>query len=355
MPYYYPNLTTLQYWSMGVMGAIILFVSILLHELSHSLLSIRYGIHVNQILLFIFGGISDIKDETKEFKKEFKIAIVGPLTSYALSGLFWIFFIIVSYINDTQQNIGNYLNSIEGILLYSSMVNLLIGSFNLIPAFPLDGGRMLRAGLTKWKKDFDLATNIASKIGIAISFGIIGLGFVAIVRGSFLGGFWLIIIGWFLNSGAQTYLDQNELSTRVKGIKLKEIMNRNFVAVKPDLKLSDLIKDYFNVYWKSAFPVIKDDNELVGMITTDAISKIDRIEIENKKVSDMMIPVSELIVMSPDKEVNDALNQLFRKGMSRIFIVDRQSQLIGLVSKSDILNLAQERKEYLQSSKNWNY
>ncbi len=355
MPYYYPNLTTLQYWSMGVIGAIILFVSILLHELSHSLLSIRYGIHVNQILLFIFGGISDIKDETKEFKKEFKIAIVGPLTSYALSGLFWIFFIIVSYINDTQQNIGNYLNSIEGILLYSSMVNLLIGSFNLIPAFPLDGGRMLRAGLTKWKKDFDLATNIASKIGIAISFGIIGLGFVAIVRGSFLGGFWLIIIGWFLNSGAQTYLDQNELSTRVKGIKLKEIMNRNFVAVKPDLKLSDLIKDYFNVYWKSAFPVIKDDNELVGMITTDAISKIDRIEIENKKVSDMMIPVSELIVMSPDKEVNDALNQLFRKGMSRIFIVDRQSQLIGLVSKSDILNLAQERKEYLQSSKNWNY
>ena len=355
MPYYYPNLTTLQYWSMGVIGAIILFVSILLHELSHSLLSIRYGIHVNQIILFIFGGISDIKDETKEFKKEFKIAIVGPLTSYALSGLFWIFFILVSYLNDTQQNMGNYLDSIEGILLYSSMVNLIIGSFNLIPAFPLDGGRMLRAGLTKWKKDFDLATSIASKIGIVISFGIIGLGFVAIVRGSFLGGFWLIIIGWFLNSGAQTYLEQNELSTRVKGIKLKEIMNRNFIAVKPDLKLSDLIKDYFNVYWKSAFPVMNDDNQLVGMITTDTISKKDRIEIENKKVSDMMIPVSELIVMNPDKEVNDALKQLFRKGMSRIFIVNEQSQLIGLVSKSDILNLAQERKEFLQSSKKWNY
>jgi Zn-dependent protease len=340
---------------MGVIGAIILFVSILLHELSHSLLSIRYGIHVNQILLFIFGGISDIKDETKEFKKEFKIAIVGPLTSYALSGLSWIFFILVSYLNDTEQNIGNYLGSIEGILLYSSMVNLIIGSFNLIPAFPLDGGRMLRAGLTKWKKDFDLATSIASKIGIAISFGIIGLGFVVIVRGSFLGGFWLIIIGWFLNSGAQTYLNQNELSTRVKGIRLKEIMNRNFVAVNPDLNLPELIKDYFNVYWKSAFPVINDDNELVGMITTDAISKKDRIEIEDKKVVDVMIPVSELIVMSPDKEVNDALNQLFRKGMSRIFIINKQSQLIGLVSKTDILNLAQERKEFLQTSKKWNY
>lgn len=355
MPHYYPNLSTLQYWSMGVIGAIILFVSILLHELSHSLLSIRYGIHVNQILLFIFGGISDIKDETKEFKKEFKIAIVGPLTSYALSGLSWIFFILVSYLNDTGQNIGNYLGSIEGILLYSSMVNLIIGSFNLIPAFPLDGGRMLRAGLTKWKKDFDLATSIASKIGIAISFAIIGLGFVVIVRGSFLGGFWLIIIGWFLNNGAQTYLDQNELSTRVKGIRLKEIMNRNFVAVNPDLNLPELIKNYFNVYWKSAFPVINDDNELVGMITTDAISKKDRIEIEDKKVVDVMIPVSELIVMSPDKEVNDALNQLFRKGMSRIFIVNKQSQLIGLVSKTDILNLAQERKEFLQTSKKWNY
>ncbi|MGZ8889945.1 MAG: site-2 protease family protein [Nitrososphaeraceae archaeon] len=355
MPHYYPNLTTLQYWTMGIIGAIILFVSILLHELSHSLLSIRYGIHVNQILLFIFGGISDIKEETKEFKKEFKIAVVGPLTSYALSGLFWMFFILVSYLNDTQQNIGNYLSSIEGILLYSSMINLIIGSFNLIPAFPLDGGRMLRAGLTKWKNDFDLATSIASKIGIAISFVIIGLGFVVIVRGSFLGGFWLIIIGWFLNVGAQTYLDQNELSTRLKGIKLKEIMNRNFVAVKPDLKLSELIKDYFNIYWKSAFPVINDDNQLVGMITTDAVSKKGRIEIADKKVADMMIPKSELIVMSPDKEVNDALKQLFRKRMSRIFIVDNQSQLIGLVSKSDILNLAQERKEFLQNSKKWNY
>ena len=354
MPHYYPNLTTSQYWMMGIIGAMILFVSILLHELSHSLLSIRYGIHVNQIILFIFGGISDIKDETKEFKKEFKIAVVGPITSYALSGIFWILFILVSFLNDNQQNIGNSLSSVEGILLYSSMVNLIIGSFNLIPAFPLDGGRMLRAGLTKWKNDFDLATGIASKIGIAISFGIIGLGFIAILKGSFLSGFWLIIIGWFINSGAQTYLDQNELSTRVKGIKLREIMNINFIAVNPDLKMSELIRDYFNVYWKSAFPVINGDKRLVGMITTDVISKKNRIENEDKKVSEMMIPVSELIVMSPDKEVNDALKQLFRKRMSRVFIEDKQSHLVGLVSKSDILHLAQERKEFLQSSKKWN-
>lgn len=354
MPHYYPNLTTSQYWMMGIIGAMILFVSILLHELSHSLLSIRYGIHVNQIILFIFGGISEMKDETKEFKKEFKIAVVGPITSYALSGIFWILFILVSFLNDNQQNIGNSLSSVEGILLYSSMVNLIIGSFNLIPAFPLDGGRMLRAGLTKWKNDFDLATGIASKIGIAISFGIIGLGFIAILKGSFLSGFWLIIIGWFINSGAQTYLDQNELSTRVKGIKLREIMNINFIAVNPDLKMSELIRDYFNVYWKSAFPVINGDKRLVGMITTDAISKKNRIENEDKKVSEMMIPVSELIVMSPDKEVNDALKQLFRKRMSRVFIEDKESQLVGLVSKSDILHLAQERKEFLQSSKKWN-
>ena len=355
MPHYYPTLTTSQYWIMGVIGAIILFVSILLHELSHSLLSIRYGIHVNQIILFIFGGISEMKDETNEFKKEFKIAVVGPLTSYALSGLFWFFFILVSFLNDNQQSIGNSLSSVEGILLYSSMVNLIIGSFNLIPAFPLDGGRMLRAGITKWKNDFDSATGIASKIGIAISFGIIGLGFIAIVKGSFLSGFWLIIIGWFINSGAQTYLEQNELSTRVKGIKLREIMNINFISVNPDLKLSELIRDYFNVYWKSAYPVINDDKQLVGMITTDAITKKNRMENEDKKVSEMMIPVSELIVMNPDKEVNDALKQLFRKRMSRVFIEDKQSQLVGLVSKSDILHLAQERKEFLQSSKKWNF
>jgi Zn-dependent protease len=356
MPSYYPTLNESQYWMMGAIGAIILFISILLHELSHSLLSIRYGIGVHQIILFIFGGISDIKDETKDFKKEFKIAVVGPLTSYALSGLFWILFITISYINDNNfQNIGEYLTIIEGILLYSSIINLIIGSFNLIPAFPLDGGRMLRAGLTKWKKDFDQATSIASKIGIAISFGIMGLGFITILRGSFLGGFWLIIIGWFLNSGAQAYLEQNELSNRLKGIKLNAIMNQNFIAVKPDLKLSDLIANYFNVYWKSAFPVINEDNHLVGMITTDAVFKKGKMEIENKKVEDLMIPVSEIIVMGAEREVNDALKQLFRKNMSRIFIVNNQSQLLGLVSKTDILNLAQERGEFLRTTKKWNY
>ncbi|MGE5635252.1 MAG: site-2 protease family protein [Deltaproteobacteria bacterium] len=355
MPAYYPSLNDSQYWIMGIVGAVILFVSILLHELSHSLLSIRYGIRVHQIILFIFGGISEIKDETKDFKKEFKISVVGPLTSYALSGLFWILFITISYINDSAQNIGGYLTVIEGILLYSSVINLIIGSFNLIPAFPLDGGRMLRAGLTKWKKDFDQATSIASKIGIAISFGIMGLGFVTIFRGSFLGGFWLIIIGWFLNTGAQAYLEQNELSHRLKGIKLKEIMNHNFIAVKPDLKLSDLITNYFNIYWKSAFPVINDENQLVGMITTDAVFKKDKLEIENRKVGDLMIPASEVIVMSEDKEVNDALKQLFRKGMSRIFIINNKLQLIGLVSKTDILNIAQERGEFLKTTKKWNY
>ena len=355
MPRYYPSLNDSQYWIMGIVGAVILFISILLHELSHSLLSIRYGIRVHQIILFIFGGISDIKDETKDFKKEFKIAVVGPLTSYALSGLFWIFFITISYISDSAQNIGGYLTLLEGILLYGSMINLIVGTFNLIPAFPLDGGRMLRAGLTKWKKDFDQATSIASKIGIGISFGIMGLGFVAIFRDSFLGGFWLIIIGWFLNSGAQAYLEQNELSTRLKGIKLKEIMNQNFIAVKPDLKLSDLITNYFNVYWKSAFPVINDENQLVGMITTDAVFKKDKMEIENRKVEELMIPASEVIAMSEDKEVNDALKQLFRKGMSRIFIVNNKSQLIGLVSKTDILNIAQERGEFLRTTKKWDY
>ena len=356
MPSYYPTLNESQYWMMGAIGAVILFISILLHELSHSLLSIRYGIGVHQIILFIFGGISDIKDETKDFKKEFKIAVVGPLTSYALSGLFWILFITISYINDNNfQNIGEYLTIIEGILLYSSIINLIIGSFNLIPAFPLDGGRMLRAGLTKWKKDFDQATSIASKIGIAISFGIMGLGFITILRGSFLGGFWLIIIGWFLNSGAQAYLEQNELSSRLKGIKLNAIMNQNFIAVKPDLKLSDLISNYFNVYWKSAFPVINEDNQLVGMITTDAVFKKGKMEIENKKVEDLMIPVSEIIVMDAEREVNDALKQLFRKNMSRIFIVNNQSQLLGLVSKTDIINLAQERGEFLRTTKKWNY
>jgi len=373
MPQFYPYLTSFDYWIVGISGAGILFISVLLHELAHSILSLKYGLGVRQILLFIFGGVSDIEEETKDFRKEFKIAVVGPLTSFALAGLFILIEFLISFltgksnmtfldfiissgnivINSGQGDYFRILTIIEAVARYASTINLLLGIFNLIPAFPLDGGRILRSFLVKLKKDYFQATKISVQIGIGISYGIIFFGFISILNGAFIGGFWLIIIGWFINSGAQAYWQQQEISKALEGLKLKDIMNTNFIAVEQDISLKELIDNYFNVYRKSAFPVLDTNGRLVGMISTNELLDYQYKDkkLSEKKVNEIMIPFSELLIMDPENEVNNALPQLIKKGTSRIYIDDDNRKLIGIISKSDILNVAKEKQEYMKLSR----
>lgn len=344
MPHYYPNLTRTEYVVMGVTGAIILFVSVLVHELAHSILSTKYGVKVNQIILFIFGGISDIKEETRDFRKEFKIAVIGPLTSFGLGGIFLSIFLLITFISSERTEAETYLQVLKGVLLYGFIVNILLGAFNLLPAFPMDGGRMLRAALVRWL-DYQRATKISVQVGIIISFVLIGLGIVVIIRSSPIGGLWLILIGWFIQSGAKAYLQQFELSNLLKDLRLKDIMNTSFVSVKPDLSIRNLISNYFDVHRKGSFPVIDDNSVLLGMVSTyDILNKGE--SFFEKKTMDIMQPISNLIVMKSDMQVNNALEQLVRKRMNRIFVVDDDFKLIGIVSKTDILNAAQERADY---------
>lgn len=421
MPSFFPNLSTTHYWIMGIAGAIILFISVLLHELAHSLLSLKYGLKVRQIILFIFGGVSDIKEETKDYGKEFKIAVVGPLTSFALaSGFALVWFILLQVggsaafpaipnsqndgntdgeisginpngetitdarnINDNSDSSFLFIRTLSGILLYSIIVNALVGAFNLLPAFPLDGGRMLRAGLVKWKKSFDEATRIAVKVGIGISYGLMAFGFITIFRGSFVGGFWLILIGWFLQSGAQSYLQQSELSSVLSHVRLKDIMNKQFASVRVSQTVAEILSNYFNKYRKSEFPVLDGEGNLVGSISTRQIMNIDQEKVENTKVEDIMIPSKDLIVMSPDRKADEALKRLLNENKSRIFVCDdgfnidnrkaisrptetidtaaavpgqqnilsNKRRLAGIISKTDILNVAAERQEYEKTVK----
>jgi len=269
MPQIYPGLNTIEYWVMGAIGAAVLFISVLLHELAHSMIATRYGLKVRQIVLFIFGGVSDIEEEeriTKDFRKEFKIAVVGPVTSFVLAAIFaavW-WGILLSQVNssgnDTNTVAGGLhvtIAMVEGVLFYGAIVNILLGSFNLIPAFPLDGGRILRAGLVKWKKDYDQATKVAVKIGIWISYGFMGFGFFSMLGGSFTGGLWLILIGWFLNNGAQSYLYQREISSVLSGVRLEDIMNTKVISVREGTKVDELLNSYFNQYYEECISSVR--------------------------------------------------------------------------------------------------
>jgi Zn-dependent protease/predicted transcriptional regulator len=365
MPDINPGLSTLEYWVMGIICAIILFVSVLLHELAHSVIAQRYGIKVRQIILFIFGGMSDIEEEmpgggevSKDFRKEFKIAVVGPVTSFIIAGVLGILLVMVSLVNENEvSDISGsmVLNITKGVLWYGMVINIILGGFNLIPAFPMDGGRILRAALLRWKKDFDQATRISVKAGIVMSYGFMAMGFLIMFSGSFVSGMWLLLIGWFLNSGAQSYLSEHELLRILSTIPLGAIMNTRIITVGENLTIDSLIKDYFNLYSKDSFPVLSsepDANRLLGMVTfKDASNKTDS-ERSRTKTSKIMIPKADLIIMSENRKANEALLQISRKRMGKVFVCNDDGKLIGVVSKTDIMNAASEKSEYEKATRN---
>jgi Zn-dependent protease len=385
MPEIYPGLARTEYWIIGILGASVLFISVLLHELAHSIVALKYGLKVRQIELFIFGGVSEIEEgeSSKDFRKEFKIAVVGPITSFVIAGILALVWWLLLLLSSSPQ-IGftastDSIKSIaEAVLRYGALTNTLLGGFNLIPAFPLDGGRILRSALVKWKRDYDYSTKLAARIGIAISYGFIAFGFIIIFSGSFVSGMWIMFIGWFLNSGAQSYLSQHEISAKLAGVRLKDIMNTRFVSVRPDITINDLLNNYFNVYRKSEFPVVDEkhgDNDLLGAVTAkQAINVVPEHNKDSIKVQEIMIPKSKLIVMGSNRSADEALRRIFRENKSRVFVYDdndedhidkregqiedRQGEpevkeqgrqklkLVGLISKTDLLNIAREREEY---------
>lgn len=365
MPNINPGLSMLEYWIMGIICAIILFISVLLHELAHSIIALRYGIKVRQIILFIFGGMSDIEEEipgggevSREFGKEFKIAVVGPVTSFIIAGVLGIILVLVSLINVngvSDLSSSMVLNITKGVLWYGMVINIILGGFNLIPAFPMDGGRILRAALLRWKKDFDQATRISVKAGIVMSYIFMGMGFLIMFSGSFVSGMWLLLIGWFLNSGAQSYLSEHELMRVLSTIPLSAIMNTRTITVGKHLTIDSLIENYFNVYSKDSFPVVSSDpnvSRLLGMVSFKDASNIPDTERSRTKTNEIMIPKEDLIIMSENRKANEALLQISRKRMGKVFVCDDNGKLIGVVSKTDIMNAASEKSEYEKASRN---
>ena len=400
MPLIFPGLEVYHYWIMGISGAAILFVSVAVHELAHSIVSLRYGVKVRQIILFIFGGVSDIKEEPKDYSKEFKIAIVGPLASFIIAGLFagasWGLFQLggeaaspmftqlemreggeVTSLGDVQQQPAAAdtlqftspqtvtIRILSGIMVYGAIINVLLGGFNLLPAFPLDGGRILRAALYRWKKNYDYATKVAVKIGTGISFGLMGFGFINILTGSFVGGFWLILIGWFLQSGAQAYLQQYELSNSLSRVRLREIMKTTYTSVSPNTSVKELLTDYFNVYRKSEFPVIDSEKGiLLGSVTAKQAMNVSQDVLSSIKVRDIMTPVTELVKMNQDDHAYEALTKMYKANKSRVYVcsdeypkryskgsrdIEEGGKIVGIISKTDILNVASENQEYMHN------
>jgi len=351
MPHYSPGLNPMQYWIMSIIGTVILFLSVLIHELSHSIVASRYGIKVKQIVLFIFGGVSDIEEEPKDFNKEFKMAIAGPAVSLVLSALFAIFWWITTamIMSSFDESFKTILIIINGILFYASFLNLILGIFNLIPAFPMDGGRILRSVLFSRNKNYDKSTRIAVRIGVIMSYVFFGLGILTILSGSFVSGIWIILIGWFLQNGAETYLYQYDIMKILSKIRLHELMKTNVISVSDGLTINEIIKNYFNIYMKSSFPVTKLNYEVVGIVTLKRCSNVPEHERDTIIVKDIMFPKNKIKLLKVNDTAEKALSIMIKENQDKILVCDDRDILEGVVSKTDIIEAMDEQKSFFNS------
>ncbi len=328
-PYYYEDLPAYVYWSMGIAGALGLLLSIVFHELSHSVVARRYGLPIKGITLFIFGGVAQMDEEPANPKAEFLMAIAGPIASFFLA--------LVLYALYVAMTAGNWAVSVTGVISYLAFLNAILGAFNLVPAFPLDGGRALRALLWGWSSDLRSATRTASRIGSGFGLALVLLGIFAIVQGNLVGGMWWILIGMFLRAAAGMSYKQVLMRQELQGEPVSRFMQKQVVTVTRSLSLEEFIEEYVYRYHYETFPVV-EDSRLIGLINTKQTKTVPRDEWSIRTVQDVLEPVSESNTVDPQTDAMEALTLMNKTGNSRL-LVARDGELAGILALKDLLEL----------------
>ncbi len=326
-PSAYPHLSVAAYWIMGLAAALLLFVSVLLHELGHSYVAKTRGVPIKRITLFLFGGVSQLSKESADPRTEYLIAIAGPGVSFALMVIFFIFYRIVS---DASQG-----GPVAPVLKYLVYVNGILGTFNLIPGFPLDGGRLLRAFIWKVTGDLQRSTYIASKVGGAIGLAFVAFGFISVFLGRFVFGLWMVLIGFFLRQAAQASYLQVVVTNTLKGVKVGDIMKAEVVTVAPDITVQDLIDNYFFRYHYDCFPVTEGGN-LRGLVTLESIRHVPRERWQDTPVSEVMLKDLERLRVRPQDDAAEVLRRVVRDRCGKMPVVDRD-KVVGIITRKDIM------------------
>jgi len=340
MPQHYPGLGATTYWAIGIVSAIVLFVSVFLHELSHSYIAKKNGLPIKRITLFFFGGVSEMSEEPKDPALEVRMAAAGPLTSFLIAivlGGFWYLTVLVG--GPTPGG----LTPIIATLYYAALLNGVLGAFNLIPAFPLDGGRVLRGSLWSRSKNLLSATTNATRVSEAISLLMMAVGLFFVVFGDFINGLWIIFLGWFIRSGAETSLRQTRLTESLAGVIVGDIMTRELLSVSPDASVQQLVSDYFLVHPHGGYPVISD-GKLLGVVTMSSVRSIPREKREVERVSQAMVPYERTITVSPTTSAIDALQMMAKNGVGRLVVMDGD-RIAGMVTRGDLMKTMKARQE----------
>ena len=336
LPVAYPGLGAATYWTIGAVSALLLFISVLLHELSHSYIAKKNGLPIARITLFFFGGVSEMSEEPKDAGLEVRMALAGPLTSFAIAGVLGALWYVSRLVSAPVPIIA--------ILGYNAVINVALGAFNLVPAFPLDGGRVLRGSLWGRSKNLLKATRNATRVSEALSLIMIAAGLLLVVAtADIFNGFWIIFLGWFIRSGAETSLKQTEMTEALHGISVGDIMTRDLLTVSPDISVQKLVTDYFLIHPHGGYPVVRND-KLEGVVTMSSVRSIPAEKREMETVAQAMVPYERIVTISPNASAAEALQKIAEKNIGRLLVTDGD-KILGMITRGDLMKTIRTRQD----------
>ena len=334
-----PEQSATIYWSMGLIGLLGLAISIIAHELAHAVVARRYDMPIRGITLFIFGGVAEMEREPPTARGEFMMAIAGPIMSLAVAIVFWAAAGLMGGGSANPMSAQAPGVTPVGLVFgYIAFINVLLAVFNMVPAFPLDGGRVLRSALWAWNGDLIRSTRIAAGAGSVFAAVLMGLGLVSLISGNVIGGIWYFVLGLFVHAAAQGQVRHQMTQSILSGQPVSRFMRRNIVAIPADMPVSEAIDRYFYRYFYKTFPVM-DGDRLVGILGTEEIGSTD--DMRAKSVSAVMDEVTDDAVIAPNADTATALMQMQRTGKTRLLVAkihgDRLD-LVGILSLRDLMN-----------------
>jgi Zn-dependent protease/predicted transcriptional regulator len=337
-PAVHPDQPSGVYVAMGVTGTLLFFISLLAHELSHSVVARRKGIPVEGITLFIFGGMAHTRMEFEEPGDEFHVAGVGPLSSLIIAGLFW----LVAW----GGGQAGWSVAVTAVAAYLAFINLVLAVFNLLPGFPLDGGRLFRALVWKITGDLTKATRYAANGGKILGYLLMGVGILNFFAGNLIGGLWMVFIGWFVRMAAEASFVQHRIQESFRGVRAAEIMTPNATTIPADVTLQEFVEERVFRGRHHSYPVVEDGRP-VGIITLERVKSVPRSDWTERSVREAMVPAEDGVVVDPADEMTSVLEKLGASPARRV-LVARNGELVGIITQSDITRWL-ERLQVLRS------
>ncbi len=314
------------YWIIGSATSILFFFSVILHEVGHSYVAKKFHYNVKQIKLFIFGGISEITEEPKKASEEFLIASAGPVVTFILSGIFY----LLAYL--TKSNIYLY-----ALFHYLGVINLILAVFNLIPGFPLDGGRIFRAIIWGVKKNFQQATHIAASVGRVFGFIFIAIGFLEIMAGLWVDGLWIAFVGWFLESAAFSLVQRQEITKLLSGHTVEDALSKAYGLVPYNTTILEFVENELLMRNRRFF-IVEQLGKNIGLITIHDIHKVPKEKWKEITVAEIMKPISEIKTVDVNLPLVEALKLMDEEGVNQLPIVE-DDEIIGVLTRESLISL----------------